>query len=240
MSYERLRVEKSRMQLATTKSGNGGSNESESLDILQVGQNASLDGFELKIDKGEIDSDSFVDDPHVLLQYLEGVINQGCKASAVHSYLVSLYIKLEDEEPLLTFLTKHVKDRSGFLEEMKGPSGLSSTGDLGVAGPLDLSFALRSVLNSGRHYRSAIKLYMGFGMRQEAVELALKVDPAHAQSIAKNSVDIDERKRLWLMIAKNAANGSVEDGREVVSRVVAVLRDCGPDVLSIEDVLPFL
>jgi hypothetical protein len=43
------------------------------------------------------------------------------------------------------------------------------------------------------------------------------------------------------MIAKNAASDtSTRAGKDVVSRVVSVLKDCGPDVLSIEDVLPFL
>lgn len=80
-------------------------------------------------------------------------------------------------------------------------------------------------------------------MRQQAVELALKVDPSLARELARRSEDADETKRLWLMIARNAAadDGTAErDGRDVVARVVAVLKDCGPDVLSIEDVLPFL
>jgi hypothetical protein len=43
------------------------------------------------------------------------------------------------------------------------------------------------------------------------------------------------------MIAKHAAkDGATRGGKDVVSRVVSVLKDCGPDVLSIEDVLPFL
>jgi hypothetical protein len=82
---------------------------------------------------------------------------------------------------------------------------------------------------------------MGFGMRQQAVELALKVDPTLARELARKSEDKDEKKRLWLMIARNAAaHGSSRDGKDIVARVVAVLKDCGPDVLSIEDVLPFL
>jgi hypothetical protein len=82
---------------------------------------------------------------------------------------------------------------------------------------------------------------MGFRMRQQAVELALKVDPALARELARESVDADERKRLWLMIARNAAaGGDNRGGRDVVAKVVSVLKDCGPDVLSIEDVLPFL
>ena len=74
-------------------------------------------------------------------------------------------------------------------------------------------------------------------MRQQAVELALKVDPSLARELAQDSVELDERRRLWLMIAKNAASEGVSGGDiDVVSKVVSVLRDCGPDVLSIEDV----
>ena len=96
---------------------------------------------------------------------------------------------------------------------------------------------------SCRHFRSAVKLYMGFGMRQQAVELALKVDPSLARELARQSDDKDETKRLWLMIARNAAanvGSTSRDGKDVVARVVMVLKDCGPDILSIEDVLPFL
>lgn len=40
------------------------------------------------------------------------------------------------------------------------------------------------------------------------------------------------------MIARNAAgNGATShDGKDVVSRVVMVLKECGPEILSIEDV----
>ena len=78
-------------------------------------------------------------------------------------------------------------------------------------------------------------------MRHQAVELALKVDPSLARELARQSNDKDEKKRLWLMIARNAAdNSSSKNGKAVVERVVDVLKDCGRDVLSIEDVLPFL
>jgi hypothetical protein len=80
---------------------------------------------------------------------------------------------------------------------------------------------------------------MGFGMRQQAVELALKVDPSLARDMAREGTSEEERKRLWLMIARNAA-GDSRGTSDVVGKVVAVLKDCGPDVLSIEDVLPFL
>jgi len=78
-------------------------------------------------------------------------------------------------------------------------------------------------------------------MRQQAVELALKVDPSLARELARQSSEEDEKKRLWLMIARNAADSSSSrDGKDIVARVVNVLKDCGRDVLSIEDVLPFL
>lgn len=74
-------------------------------------------------------------------------------------------------------------------------------------------------------------------MRQQAVELALKVDPSLARELAQDSVELEERKRLWLMIAKNAASEGIHGGDvDVVSKVVSVLKDCGPDILSIEDV----
>ena len=62
--------------------------------------------------------------------------------------------------------------------------------------PLDKGYALRTIMRSGRHFRSAVKLYMGFGMRQQAVELALKVGPALARELARQSDDKDETKRL--------------------------------------------
>lgn len=201
----------------------------------------SYDGFELHV-RERLHANSFVDDPDVSINYLEGVIKQGCRSSAVYSYLLSLYAKLEDEEPLFVFLSTHVPVSEITLEaSTRGAFSSLDASQEDVASPLDMSYALRTVLGTGRHFRSAIKLYMGFGMRQHAVELALKVDPSLARELAQESVEIDERKRLWLMIAKNAASdSSTLGGKDVVSKVVSVLKDCGPEVLSIEDVLPFL
>ena len=65
-----------------------------------------------------------------------------------------------------------------------------------------------------------------------------QVDPSLARELARQCDDKDETKRLWLMIARNAAgNGTTShDGKDVVSRVVMVLKECGPEILSIEDV----
>jgi len=188
---------------------------------------------------------SFVDDGDASRKYLEGVIELGCGSNAIYSYLISLYVKMDDEEPLFRFLSTHVPSAGTVADANKKLLMLKDKRyrftDDAFSSPLDMSFALRTILATGRHYRSAIKLYMGFGMRQQAVELALKVDPALARDLARDSVGADERKRLWLMIARNAASeGDTRGGKDVVAKVVSVLKDCGPDVLSIEDVLPFL
>ena len=201
-------------------------------------------------------SGAFVDDPNASMRYMEAVIRDGCRSRAVFNYLVSLYAGLGDEAPLFRFLSEHVPPASsatGFAgDDGGGPSG-DGIADVLLrraaeedACPVDRQFALRTVLRTGRHFRSAVRLYMGFGMRRHAVELALKVDPSLARALARECDDPAEARRLWLMIARNAASncgGTTEggdDGRDVVARVVAVLKDCGPGVMSIEDVLPFL
>ena len=245
MHYETTRREKARLRQAEDMNNslsNTSVEESKEVDYKKLDTaQLSPDGIELRVSQGGKVA-SFTDDPGAAVRYLEGVIKKGCKVSAVYTYLISLYTKMEDEEPLLSFLTKHLPvgsstsdgTRKALLAGERGP-------DSALRGSLDMSYALRAVLSSGRHYRSAIRLYMGFGMRQQAVELAMKVDPSLARELAQESVELEERKRLWLMIAKYAAkDGASRGGKDVVSRVVSVLRDCGPDVLSIEDVLPFL
>jgi hypothetical protein len=198
-------------------------------------------GIEIHFDRR---SASFVDDQSASVKYLEGVIKLGCRSPAIYSYLVSLYVAMDDEEPLLKFLRTHVPAAATAAEVTKKAFLSSISQDLnklddGLAScPLDMSYALRTILCTGRHFRSAIRLYMGFGLRQQAVELALKVDPSLARDLAREATDTEERKRLWLMIARNAAGE--RGGQNVVAKVVSVLKDCGPDILSIEDVLPFL
>jgi hypothetical protein len=214
---------------------NSGIEESKSMNDIQFDGN----NLEVQILPGVSQVGSFVYDSSVSTKYLEGVIKLGCRSSAIYSFLISLYVKLEDEEPLFKFLSAHVP-AAAVASDASKRAGLYD-GDDGLSGPLDMSYALRTILGTGRHFRSAIKLYMGFGMRQQAVELALKVDPSLARELAQDSVELEERKRLWLMIAKNAASESRIIGQvDVVSKVVSVLKDCGPDVMSIEDVLPFL
>jgi len=234
MNYEQRRAAQARERRL---SGTG----EEKVGLDERKESHAVGGLELRLNRTMIlTTASFVEDEKAAIRYLEGVINQGCRISAVFSYLISLYAKLTDEEPLLKFLTVHVPGTSAWNNATSKSAAIRNEA-YSLSGPLDMSAALRTVLASGRHYRSAIKLYMGFGMRQQAVELALKVDPSLARELAQESVELEERKRLWLMIAKNAASDSTSrGGKDVVSRVVSVLKDCGPDVLSIEDVLPFL
>ena len=245
MNYETRREERRKTKHLRIKNDSK-VNEPAEIERLQVeGSKFSTDAVEVRIDRMTLtQAESFIDDDSAIIKYLEGVIKIGCRSSSIYTYLVSLYAKMEDEEPLFRFLAIHVPAAATALEANKkilhSMEGNRFSTD-NVSSPLDMSFALRTVLGTGRHFRSAIKLYMGFGMRQQAVELALKVDPALARELARESVDPDEQKRLWLMIARNAAAGvDNRGGRDVVTNVVSVLRDCGPEVLSIEDVLPFL
>lgn len=246
MNYEKARLQHAQIQKPTATTDmleqDGGTEESKkAIDCLDRPKE-SPDGFELKIEVGTNDA-SFVDDANVSITYLEGVVKQGCQNGAIFRYLLSLYTSMENEEPLYEFLSNHVPGTSSIVDaakrviisggRLKVPDEIAST-------PIDISYALRAVLGTGRHFRSAIKLYMGFGLRPQAVELALKVDPSLARQLAQGSVELEERKRLWLMIAKAAASDGTRGDKDVVTRVVSVLKDCGPDVLSIEDVLPFL
>ncbi|KAL3923949.1 MAG: hypothetical protein SGILL_001345 [Bacillariaceae sp.] len=247
MFYEKLRRDRVRAKQVAqatkgknpfTASAKDGVEESKTLESVDVAGSRDMfgGGVEVQI---LTQAGSFVDDPSVSIKYLEGVIKLGCRSSAIYSFLISLYVEMADEEPLFKFLSAHVPAASVVADASK-KAGLVAYADEGLSGPLDMSYALRTILGTGRHFRSAIKVYMGFGMRQQAVELALKVDPSLARELAQDSVEPDERKRLWLMIAKNAASGVHGGDVDVVSKVVSVLKDCGPDVLSIEDVLPFL
>jgi len=248
MYYERLRGERKRAKLVAqaakgknpfaTSSTLKGGEESKTLESVDVAGSRDMfgGGHEVQI---LTQAGSFVDDSTVSTKYLEGVIKLGCHSSAIYSFLISLYVEMVDEEPLYKFLSTHVPS-AAIASEASRKAGLGASNE-GISGPLDMSYTLRTILATGRHFRSAIKLYIGFGMRQQAVELALKVDPSLARELAQDSVELEERRRLWLMIAKNAASEGVNGGDvDVVSKVVSVLKDCGSDVLSIEDVLPFL
>ncbi|GMH87964.1 hypothetical protein TL16_g11020 [Triparma laevis f. inornata] len=167
-----------------------------------------------------------------ILSYLEGVVKLGNNSAAVHNHLMTLYADLEDETPLFRYLTN------------------TTTTTTSPTLPLNLKFTLNVILKTQRHHRSAVKVYMAMGKREAAVELALNVDPTLARELAENSIG-PEQKKLWLMIAKDAAKEHTSNhtqtsnntntnavSKDAVAKVIAVLKESG--VLSIEDVLPFL
>ncbi|KAL7484374.1 hypothetical protein ACHAW6_010009 [Cyclotella cf. meneghiniana] len=254
MQYERKRIENRKFKAAVTSkktprtqgvlpSHSPSSNFAKRAFEIENSRTHGDGEMEIRINPtGVVSSESFVDDSEATVRYLEGIIKLGSRSRAIYNYLSTLYANMDDEGPLFRFLSAHIPtafesstSSTGFTEHM-----LNHTDDESKA-LLDMSYVLRTILQTGRHFRSAVKLYMGFGMRQQAVELALKVDPSLARELARQSNDKDEQKRLWLMIARNSAdNSSSRHGKDVVARVVSVLKDCGRDVLSIEDVLPFL
>lgn len=121
-------------------------------------------------------SSTFVNDPNASISYFEGVIKLGSHSRAIFNYLTSLYASLEDEGPLFRFLSTHVPSAAS-LPICTGSSVgaiILKQAEEERSCPLDKGYALRTILRTGRHFRSAVKLYMGFGMRQQAVELALK------------------------------------------------------------------
>ena len=244
MHYERRREEVKRAVEIRAEGGNDLTSHASVKDIQIEKSRAYVDGVEVHIKVGELSQcSSFVNDESASIKYLDGVTQFGCQSTAVYNYLISLYASMNDEGPLFRFLKTHIPATPKAAQNVAALASLS-IGVVLLAGdnsPLDMSYALRVILRTGRHFRSAVRLYMGFGMRRQATELAIKVDPALARKLAHESTDPDERRGLWLMIARNAASdGEDRGGKDVVAKVVSVLNDCGPDVLSIEDVLPFL
>jgi hypothetical protein len=167
MFYERLRRDRVRAkQVAQAAKGKnpfassskGGVEESKTLESVDVAGSRDMfgGGVEVQI---LTQAGSFVDDPSVSIKYLEGVIKLGCRSSAIYSFLISLYVEMTDEEPLYKFLSAHVPSASVATEASK-KAGLAAYADEGLSGPLDMSYALRTILGTGRHFRSAIKVYM--------------------------------------------------------------------------------
>ncbi len=150
MHYERLRAEKKRGKQVAEAARGKNPFTSNGKTVESVDTKGSRDffggGVEVQIFS---QAGSFVDEP-VTTKYLEGVIKLGCQSSAIYSFLISLYVDMADEEPLYKFLSEYVPSNKG-----RGAALVE-----GFSGPLDMSHALRTILGTGRHFRSAIKLYM--------------------------------------------------------------------------------
>ncbi|KAF5949151.1 hypothetical protein HYC85_015108 [Camellia sinensis] len=160
---------------------------------------------------------------HEVIKYLEFCVHRlQNEDPGVHSLLLSLYAKQEDDSALLRFL--QCKFGKG---QLSGPEFF-----------YDPKYALRLCLKEKR-MRACVHIYSMMSMHEEAVALALQVDPELAKAEAdKVEDDEDLRKKLWLMVAKHVVEQEKGTKRENIRKAIAFLRETD-GLLKIEDILPF-
>lgn len=160
---------------------------------------------------------------HEVIKYLEYCVHHlHNEDPGVHNLLLSLYAKQNDDSALLRFLQcKFGKGR------INGPDFF-----------YDPKYALRLCLKEKR-MRACVHIYSMMSMHEEAVALALQVDPDLAMAEAdKVEDDEDLRKKLWLMIAKHVIEQEKGVKRENIRKAIAFLKETN-GLLKIEDILPF-
>ncbi|KAI5068926.1 hypothetical protein GOP47_0015227 [Adiantum capillus-veneris] len=162
-------------------------------------------------------------EPHEAIKYLEFCVQrQQNRDSAVHNLLLSLYAKEDDENTLLRFL------------ESKYGKGIPGQPDIFY----DPKYALRLCLKEKR-MRACVYIYSTMDMHEEAIALALQVDPELAKAEADKVEDDPElQKKLWLMVAKHVIQQEKGVERENIRRAIAFLKEAD-GLLKIEDILPF-
>ncbi|WCJ30622.1 Vacuolar sorting protein 18 [Euphorbia peplus] len=160
---------------------------------------------------------------HEVIKYLEFCVHRlHNEDPGIHNLLLSLYAKQEDDGALLRFLQcKFGKGREN------GPDFF-----------YDPKYALRLCLKEKR-MRACVHIYSMMSMHEEAVALALQVDPELAMAEAdKVEDDEDLRKKLWLMVAKHVVQQEKGTKRENIRKAIAFLKETD-GLLKIEDILPF-
>ncbi|CAN1220528.1 Vacuolar sorting protein 18 [Linum perenne] len=160
---------------------------------------------------------------HEVIKYLEFCVHRlHNEDPGIHNLLLSLYAKQEDDSALLRFLQcKFGKGREN------GPDFF-----------YDPKYALRLCLKEKR-MRACVHIYSMMSMHEEAVALALQVDPELAMAEAdKVEDDEDLRKKLWLMVAKHVIEQEKGTKRENIRKAIAFLKETD-GLLKIEDILPF-
>ncbi|CAN8293989.1 unnamed protein product [Cochlearia groenlandica] len=160
---------------------------------------------------------------HEVIKYLEfGVHRLHNEDPGIHNLLLSLYAKQEDDSALLRFLQcKFGKGRENGPEFFYDPK-----------------YALRLCLKEKRS-RACVHIYSMMSMHEEAVALALQIDPELAMAEAdKVEDDEDLRKKLWLMVAKHVVKQEKGAKRENIRKAIAFLKETD-GLLKIEDILPF-
>ncbi|EYU22146.1 hypothetical protein ABFS82_09G018000 [Erythranthe guttata] len=160
---------------------------------------------------------------HEVIKYLEYCVHRlQNEDPGVHNLVLSLYAKQEDESTLLRFL--QCKFGKG---QPNGPEFF-----------YDPKYALRLCLKE-RRMRACVHIYSMMSMHEEAVALALQVDPELAMAEAdKVEDDEDLRKKLWLMVAKHVIEQEKGTKRENIRKAIAFLKETD-GLLKIEDILPF-
>ncbi|KAJ4822464.1 Vacuolar protein sorting-associated protein 18 like protein [Turnera subulata] len=148
---------------------------------------------------------------HEVIKYLEFCVHRlHNEDTGVHNLLLSLYATQEDDDALLRFLQcKFGKGRE------TGPDFF-----------YDPKYALRLCLKEKR-MRACVHIYSMMAMHEEAVALALQVDPELAMAEAdKVEDDEDLRKKLWLMVAKHEAIcSSLEDYNKQIEQLKQEMND---------------
>ncbi|KAJ0052444.1 hypothetical protein Pint_02159 [Pistacia integerrima] len=160
---------------------------------------------------------------HEVIKYLEFCVHRlHNEDPGVHNLLLSLYAKQEDDSTLLRFLQcKFGKGRENGPEFFYDPK-----------------YALRLCLKEKR-MRACVHIYSMMSMHEEAVALALQVDPELAMAEADKVEDDEElRKKLWLMVAKHVVEQEKGAKRENIRKAIAFLKETD-GLLKIEDILPF-
>lgn len=160
---------------------------------------------------------------HEVIKYLEFCVHRlHNEDPGVHNLLLSLYAKQEDDSALLRFLQcKFGKGRENGPEFFYDPK-----------------YALRLCLKEKR-MRACVHIYSMMSMHEEAVALALQVDPELAMAEADKVEDDEElRKKLWLMVAKHVVEQEKGAKRENIRKAIAFLKETD-GLLKIEDILPF-
>uniref|UniRef100_A0A803N7L5 Pep3/Vps18/deep orange domain-containing protein n=1 Tax=Chenopodium quinoa TaxID=63459 RepID=A0A803N7L5_CHEQI len=160
---------------------------------------------------------------HQVIRYLEYCVHSlNNEDPGIHNLLLSLYAKQEDDSALLRFLqSKFSKVRENSPEFFYDPK-----------------YALRLCLKEKR-MRACVHIYGMMSMHEEAVALALQVDPELAMAEADKVEDDEElRKKLWLMIAKHVVGQEKGAKRENIRKAIAFLKETD-GLLKIEDILPF-
>ncbi|TYJ47824.1 hypothetical protein E1A91_A01G018000v1 [Gossypium mustelinum] len=160
---------------------------------------------------------------HEVIKYLEFCVhNLHNEDPGIHNLLLSLYAKQEDDSSLLRFLQcKYGKGQEN------GPDFF-----------YDPKYALRLCLKEKR-MRACVHIYSMMSMHEEAVALALQIDPELAMAEAdKVEDDEDLRKKLWLMVAKHVIEQEKGTKRENIRKAIAFLKETD-GLLKIEDILPF-